>query len=59
MNGTTVIILIVVGAPLLLLGAIVVSWRARNASQDGEVDPRAHEGERRPRHTVVSNSEEQ
>jgi len=52
-----IILLVVFGAPLLLLGAIVVSWRARNASQDGEVDPGTDDGGRRPVHTVVSNDD--
>lgn len=55
--STFVILLLVFGAPILLIGSIVFFWRARNASQDGEVDPKAAEVGRRPQHTVVSNDD--
>jgi hypothetical protein len=52
-----VILLLVFGAPILVLGSIVFFWRARNASQDGEVDPQSGDAGRRPLHTVVSNDD--
>jgi len=52
-----VLVLLVFGAPIVLIGSIVFFWRARNASQDGEVDPKAAEGGRRPQHTIVSNDD--
>ena len=54
-----IIILVIFGAPVFLIGAVVFAWRARNASQDGEADPAAGEDRRqRPLHTVVSNRDE-